>query len=30
MKKFEIFHQNHGPTPLEKYQFLDFLKLMFL
>ena len=30
MKKFEIFHQKREPTPLEKYQFFDFLKLMFL
>ena len=30
MKKFNIFDQNHGLTPLEKCQFSTFIKLMFL
>ena len=32
-KKFEIWSfldQNHGVTPFEKFQFFDFLKLLFL
>ena len=30
MKKFQIFDQNHGLTPLQKCQFCGFLKPMFL
>ena len=30
LKKWPIFNQNHGLTPLEKTQFFDFLKLLFL
>ena len=29
MKKFEIFDQTHGLTPLEKYKFCDFFISMF-
>ena len=29
-KKFQIFEQNHGLTPLQKCQFCRFLKPMFL
>ena len=30
MENFQIFDQNHGVTPLEKCQFLDFLTFCFL
>ena len=30
MEKWPIFDQNHGLTPLEKRQFLDFLNFFFL
>ena len=29
LTKFQIFDQNHGLTPLEKWQFCGFLKSMF-
>ena len=29
LTKFQIFDQNHGLTPLEKFQFCGFLKPMF-
>ena len=30
MEKWPIFHQNHGLTPWEKSQFLDFFNFLFL
>ena len=30
MDNFQIFDQNHGLTPLEKFQFLTILTLCFL
>ena len=30
MEKWPIFDQNHGLTPLEKWQFFDFLNFLFL
>ena len=29
-EKIQIFDQNHGPTPLEKYQIFDFLNFVIL
>ena len=30
MEKIQIVDQNHGPTPLEKYQIFDFLNFVIL